>query len=362
MEQSDRAHNKMTIDISTRSLLRVIMFGVLIVLIIKLKTVILIILTSIVITSFVEHVVKKLEPKKIPRPVTVVTLYLIGLSLLVLISFVIVPIFVQELSSLVDFIGNIFKKTTFFNSIPLNTFQDTKDFFSQFTPDASSTELIRNTQIFLGKISSGLGDTIGSLFGGILNIVMVGVISFYLSIQEKGVENFLRIIMPLRYEEYAISLWKRTQRKIGFWVQGQLLLGLIVATILFVGLSIIGVKYALLLALIAGLSELIPYGLLLAFIPAIGVAFAEGSFKLAGLTLILYTVVQQIENYVIVPLIVRRSTGISPLVVIIALFSGGTLFGFWGILLAVPVVVLLTEYLSDLQEDKLAYLKKTQQP
>jgi predicted PurR-regulated permease PerM len=161
----------------------------------------------------------------------------------------------------------------------------------------------------------------------------------------------------MRYEAYAISLWARTQRKIGFWVQGQLFLGLIIGAILFVGLSILGVKYALLLAIVAGLSELIPYGLLLAFIPAIGVAFGEGSLKLAGSTLILYTIVQQLENYVIVPLITKRSTGISPIVVILSLLAGGTLLGFWGVLLAVPVAVLLTEYLSDLEQDKIEYLK-----
>jgi predicted PurR-regulated permease PerM len=348
---------KMTISISTKTILKVIMYGFGVYVIIQLKSVILILLTSVVITSFTEQIVKRLEKRRIPRPVTVVSLYLIGLGVLVLFSLFFIPIFVRELSSLIDFVGNIFKTSTFFDQIPLETFQDTKNFFSDISSDASSTELIRTTQIFLGKVSSGLGDTIGNLFGSVFNIVMIGVISFYLSIQEKGIENFLRIIVPMRYEAYAISLWARTQRKIGFWVQGQLFLGLIIGAILFVGLSILGVKYALLLAIVAGLSELIPYGLLLAFIPAIGVAFGEGSLKLAGSTLILYTIVQQLENYVIVPLITKRSTGISPIVVILSLLAGGTLLGFWGVLLAVPVAVLLTEYLSDLEQDKIEYLK-----
>ncbi len=189
-------------------------------------------------------------------------------------------------------------------------------------------------------------------------MLMVGVISFYLSVQEKGVEDFLRIVTPIKYEQYVLSLWKRTERKIALWVQGQMLLGLIIAVILFIGLSLLGVRYALLLAIIAGFTELIPYGLLLAFIPAIAVAFSDGSVKLAGYTLILYTAVQQIENYVIAPLITNKSVGISPLVVILSLFIGGTLLGFWGILLAIPVAVFLIEYFSDIEEEKVKFLQK----
>jgi predicted PurR-regulated permease PerM len=324
----------------------------------QLTTVILIVLTSIVIASFVEHIVKRLEKNKIPRPVTVVGIYLIGISAIVLISTFLIPILVKEVSSLVDFISKLFQKSDFLDSVPLETFSDTKDFFSQISGDVSSNEFIRSTQVFLGKLSSGVGNTIGTVFGSIVNIVMVGVISFYLSIQEKGVEDFLRIVTPIKYESYVISLWKRTEHKIVLWVQGQMLLGLIVAIILFIGLTLLGVKYALLLAIIAGFFELIPYGLLLAFIPAIAVALSEGSINLAIYTLILYAGVQQAENYIIAPLIIKKAVGISPLVVILALFIGATLAGFWGIILAVPVSVLLIEYLTDIEEDKVKYLQK----
>ncbi len=346
------------VDISIKSLTRILLFALGVYLLFKLSTVILIVLTSIVIASFIEHIVKRFEKNKIPRPVTVVAIYLIGLSIIVLITSFLVPILVKEVSSLVDFVGKIFQKSSILNTFPLETFSDTKDFVAQISGDASSNEVLRSTQIFLGKLSSGVGNTIGSVFGSIFNMIMVGVISFYLSVQEKGVEDFLRIVTPIKYEQYVISLWKRTERKIALWVQGQLFLGLIIAVILFIGLTILKVKYALLLAIIAGFFELIPYGLLLAFIPAIAVAFAEGSLKLAGSTLILYTVVQQVENYIIAPLIVNKTVGISPLVVILALFIGATLAGFWGILLAVPVAVLLIEYLTDVEEKKVQYLQK----
>ncbi len=349
---------KISVDISVKSITRVLLFSVGVYLFFQLKSVILVVLASIVIASFVEHIVKRLEKNKIPRPVTVVGIYLIGIGIIVAISSFIVPILVKEVSSLVDFISKLFQKSDLLQSVPLETFSSTKDFFTQISGDVSSKEFIRSTQVFLGKLSSGVGNTLGTVFGSLVNIVMVGVISFYLSVQEKGVEDFLRIVTPIKYEQYVLSLWKRTERKIALWVQGQMLLGLIIAVILFIGLSLLGVRYALLLAIIAGFTELIPYGLLLAFIPAIAVAFSDGSVKLAGYTLILYTAVQQIENYVIAPLITNKSVGISPLVVILSLFIGGTLLGFWGILLAIPVAVFLIEYFSDIEEEKVKFLQK----
>lgn len=360
MESQENKKSKVYVDVSVRTIFLITLFGFGVYFLFQLTNIILILLTSIVIASFVEHIVKRLEKHNIPRPVTVLGLYVLGIAILTLISLYVIPIIIKEVSSLVDFVSQIFQKTTFLQNIPLDTFEDTKDFFTQISGQTSSNEFIRTTQIFLGKLSSSLGNTLGGIFGGVVNVVMVAVISFYLSIQEKGIENFLRIVTPLKYESYVLSLWKRTERKIALWVKGQMLLGLVIGTILFIGLSLIGVKYALILALVAAIAELIPYGLLLAFFPAIAIAFAEGSLRLAGSTLLLYLVVQQLENYVIAPLITKKTTGISPLVVILALFIGGTLAGFWGILLAIPVSVLLIEYLTDIEQEKAVYLQNHQ--
>jgi predicted PurR-regulated permease PerM len=342
--------SKVVIDISLRSIFRVLFVVTLVYLFFKLTNVVLILVTSIIIASFIEHVVLKFRKRKIPRPVTVVLVYLMGLIFIALFSFYVIPVFVKEVSSLVDFLSTIFKKTEFFNNLPFDTFENTKNFFSQISTDSTSTEIIRSTQVFLGKLSSGIGSTISGVFGSVLNITMVLVVSFYLSIQEKGIESFLRIITPEKHEAYVLSLWKRTERKIALWIKGQLFLGLIVGIIFFIGFSIIGIKYALLLSLIAAVFELIPYGLLLAFIPALAIAFSQGSVHLALYTMVLYIVVQSLENYVIAPLVVNKTVGVNSLVVILSLFIGGILIGFWGFILAIPVSVVFVEYLSDLEK------------
>ena len=233
---------KTIVSVDTGTIVRVVLFGLGLFLLFKLSNIILIILTSIVIASFIEHVVRRLEKKRIPRTVTVVSLYVGIIGLFTLLSYFFLPILVKEVSSLVELIGKLFAKSTFLDSVPLDTFTNTKTFFDQLSNSASSSEFVRSTQLFLGKLSTGVGNTIGGFFGSIANVILIAVISFYLSIQEKGVENFLRIITPVKNELYVISLWQRTERKIALWIRGQMLLGLIVGAILFIGLSIIGVS------------------------------------------------------------------------------------------------------------------------
>ena len=102
---------------------------------------------------------------------------------------------------------------------------------------------------------------------------MCSTFSFYFSIQEKGIEDFLRIIIPIQYEDYVVDLWERSRRKIALWMKGQVVLGFVVAVLTYLTLSLLGIEYALLLSIIAGIMELVPYGILVALIPAFGFSY-----------------------------------------------------------------------------------------
>jgi predicted PurR-regulated permease PerM len=177
--------------------------------------------------------------------------------------------------------------------------------------------------------------------------------SFYLSIQEKGIDIFLRILTPAKHERYVIDLWTRTQRKIGLWFKGQLLLGLIVGATVFVVLALLGVQYAFLIGIVSGIAELVPFGIIFAAIPAILFAVIDGGVLLGVKVLIFYIVIQQIESYVLSPVVARRIVGIPPLVVLLAFLVGITLAGFWGAVIAMPVAVFVLEYMSDVEKQKL---------
>ena len=111
-----------------------------------------------------------------------------------------------------------------------------------------------------GTSSSGAGAfrTASIFFGGFLSFLLIVILSFYLSVQEEGVAEFLRIITPVSNHKYVIDLWNRSQRKIGFWLQGQVLLGILIGVLVYLVLSVVGIPYALPLALLAALFEIIP--------------------------------------------------------------------------------------------------------
>src|SRR5262249_29951450 len=122
----------------------------------------------------------------------------------------------------------------------------------------------------------------------------------------------------------------------------------------YIILTLFHVKYALILALLSGLLELIPYGITFAVIPAAALAFFNNGPTTAIGVLISFVAVQQFENYVLVPVLFKKMIGVPPLVVILALLLGGALGGFVGLILAIPVAVLVLEMLDDAHEMKIA--------
>jgi predicted PurR-regulated permease PerM len=131
-------------------------------------------------------------------------------------------------------------------------------------------------------------------------------------------------------------------------VLGQLILSVSIFTLTYVGLLILDVEYALVLALIAGLLEIVPYiGPIIAVIPAAFFAFVQNP-PLALAVLILYIVVQQLENHVLVPMIMSKSVGLNPILVILGILVGGSLGGLLGAIIAVPLLSGIQVFVNDL--------------
>ncbi len=344
---------KVTVSISTGTLVKILLIGVLVLAVVKLRDLVLVILTAIVVASFVESAVNRFK-KFIPsRTILVFLIYLLSIGVLVGLFSIFVPVFIEEMSMLVAQLGNYIPDNSIFNSFNSDTLSGAKGVVTSISSNASLTDVIKSTQELVDSVSGGFFDIFGSAFGGAFNMGLIGVISFYLSIREKGIENFLRIITPLNQEEYIIGLWQRTERKIGLWIQGQMLLGIIIGMLAYLGLTILGVKYSLVLAIITALFELIPFGIFLSVIPAVLFSYLDGGVTLALMSFALYFVLHQFENYLIAPLIVKKVIGISPLVVILAVLIGWNLSGFWGVILAIPSAVCLFEFLDDIEKKKI---------
>ncbi|MEI8130716.1 MAG: AI-2E family transporter [bacterium] len=324
------------IQVSERSIVYGVLFIVFLAMLYYLRELVYVFLTSIVIASFVESAVRRFHKHGVRRTIAVMIIYFLVLLICGGLLYLFIPVFLSQFGQFSSFIDKY---------LPATTSLGTTDGFNV-------SNIFQNFQSLASGETGGALQTAIALFGGLFNFVILIVLSFYLSINDKGIETFLRIVTPARYSDYAVDLWYRTERKIGLWFQGQLLLALLVGVLIYLGLLIFNVQYSLLLALLAAVMELIPFGIILASIPAIAAGFsghsATGAFEVAGL----YLIVHQFELNLISPLIVQKVVGVSSLMVVLSLLVGLKLAGFWGVVLAIPATVLLMEFLADVKKKK----------
>ncbi|HEY4514643.1 MAG TPA: AI-2E family transporter [Candidatus Paceibacterota bacterium] len=342
------ASNKNALTISTGTIIRVFAVAILCVALYYIRNVVLILLASLVIASAIEPAVRWLSKLGLPRVLSVISVYLSIAACFFVVTFIFVPPMLTELSRLSNFLPNYLENI----SIP--------DVFSgkgsvvgdQFLDSISIKTGIEQLRVALSGLSQGFFHTASLLFGGAFSAILVLVISFYLAVEERGVENFLRVILPIEKEKYVISLWRRSQDKIGLWLQGQVILGVVVGVLVYLSLTILNVPYATTLAAIAGLLEVIPiFGPVISAIPAALFGFSV-STSLGLMVIGLFIIIQQFENHLIYPLVVTKIVGIPPIIVIVALLIGGELAGILGVLLAVPLTTVLVELFNDLEKYK----------
>lgn len=341
------------ISITTGTMIRIGLVAIGFFLIWYLRDLMLVILTSIVIASFVEEAIPLFKKIRINRVFGVAIIYIFSALAFAGMFYFFAPLFITEVYNFSTLLASYFPNSPFIQYFQNEAFAGAKDIVASLSGDGFSiTNLIDSSKAFLGNISSGFIQTLAVAFGSIFNVVLIVIISFYLSVQEKGIENFLRIIIPLEYEDYAVDLWNRSRRKIALWMKGQLMIAFLIAVLIYIVLSLLGIQYALLLALIAGLMEFVPYGVLLALVPAVSFSFISGGLSSALLVTLVYIVIHQFEVFVFQPLIINKVVGLSPLVVILAVLIGFELGGLWGVVLAIPVAVFVMELMSDMEKRK----------
>lgn len=311
----------------------------------ELRDLVLVILVSVVIASAVDPMVRWLGRYRLPRVPATILVYVVAFGLFaVLLPFFLLPVLSDLLalsSTLPELLGNI---PAFLNDrLPLESLG------GRGLPLGQLFTSLENGLVNLPK---GFVQVASLIFGGFFSFILITVISFYLTVQPQGIETFLRLVTPVAQEDYVLGLWQRAKRKIGYWMQGQILLGLLIGVLVFLGLTIFQVPYALVLAILAALFEFIPYfGPILAAVPAVMLGFSQ-SVGLGLLVLGFYIIVQQFENHLIYPLVVTKMVGVPPLIVILALLVGGQLAGFLGLILAVPVATVFMELAADYEKRK----------
>jgi predicted PurR-regulated permease PerM len=315
-----------TVHVSTLTILKVLVICLLLWFLFSIRDIVLLLLISVIISSAIDPLADYLQKKNIPRGLSVLLVYVLFLGIIGMVVALLIPPISQQFQSIAQ--SDFYAKFT--NQIG--------GFRSQLESYGINNSVTENIQNVAGNISDGLFNTLGNVLGGLVSIITVLAISFYLTAEQNGTKNLVKQLVPVKNQPYAISLVNKIQHKMGQWVLGQLVLSVAVFILTYIGLLILGVEYALVLALVAGVFEVVPYiGPIIAAIPAIFFAFIQDP-PLALAVIILYLIVQQIENHLLVPMIMSKSVGLNPVLVIIGVLIGGSLGGLLGAIVAIPLL------------------------
>ncbi len=353
-----------------------------------LKDLVLVVLTAVVIASAIEPGIIWLIKRGVPRVLSALAMYALIGAILVGAFYTIVPQLLQDTSEFLSSVPQYIDSVSLWN--PLSSTQTAaskaaavgvsqgiqtltgRRFLATANTGTSATaptaqtagtlsdqltipSVLGSIDSALNQVSAGFINSASSLFGGVVSFILIIVLSFYLAVQEDGVEKFLRVIIPDPDESYVINLWRRVRTKIGLWMQGQIVLALLVGLLVYLGLMVLGVKNALLFAVVAALLETIPlFGPIIAAVPAVAASYNDGGTSPALVVAGLYLIIHQFENHLIYPLVVKKIVGVPPILVILSLLVGWKLAGFLGIILSVPAASLLIEFVNDIEKKRKA--------
>ncbi|MFH0930028.1 MAG: AI-2E family transporter [Candidatus Moraniibacteriota bacterium] len=330
-----------TIEISSGTILRAVLILLLLWFLYLVRDILALVFIAIIIVSAIDPIVDWFQKKRVPRSLTVLVVYVAFLAVLVTTIGLLVPPLTSEIRGLGESFPQLVEKFSGY-------FKIVRDYAASHNFQQQIANFTGSVTERLSQIGSSVFSGTVSFIGGIFSFVVVLSVAFYMSVQEKGIKKFFASLAPEEHRDYISGLVDRIQFKMGRWLQGQLFLMLIIFVLDYLGLLLIGAPYALVLALIAGILEIIPYiGPVISAVIAVSVSFLHDPVT-GLLVLALFVLVQQLEGYILTPLVMKKAVGLNPVVVILALMTGAKLGGVTGIIIAVPIATVLSEVAGDL--------------
>ena len=311
-----------------------------------IKDILLLLFLAIIIVSAAGPIIDKLEAKKMNRILVVVLLYTFFALFFVIVISLVVPVLSQE----IRLIGTVLPEYL----VGINTFiQNITDLAATYHFEENINQIFLNSSNALANSFSNIFSNTINFFSSIFKALVVFSLAFYMLIKKNGTRTFISAIVPKKeHREKIIGLVEKIQQKMGHWLVGQFFLMFIIFVLEFIALSTLRVPFALVLALLGGLLEIVPYiGPLIAFVPAVLIAATVSPWT-AVLVAIIYIAIQQMENHLIVPLLMKKAVGLNPIVIILALLIGAKLAGVMGIILAVPFAAAIKIVLEDFLNKK----------
>ncbi len=312
------------IDISYKTIIFTVIFLILLWLVFQIKDIILLVFVSIILMSAFKPLADYFERIHVPRIFSVFIIYVFIIAFLIFAGSTLLPPLVTQ-------------------SIRLG--ENMPQYMKMVLPTVKFDYQLITAQI--APLGQNLVNITISIFSNIITLFSLVVISFYLLIEREHLEKHLTSFIGEDTSKKLITIITRIEERLGSWVRGQLMLAVTIGMATFIGLTILGLPYALALSIFAGILEIVPIiGPIISAVPAILIAFTT-SPVLALITIVVYFIIQQLEAQLVVPMVMRRAVGIPPVLTIIALMIGARLDGIGGALLAIPVYVTIETIFSE---------------
>jgi predicted PurR-regulated permease PerM len=297
---------------------------------------------ALAISVLLDPAINFLKKIHVPRIIAILIVYLSIFGILGLLIYISAPIFISEMRQFLSYMPDYFEKISpVLRQFGIDTAQNFNDF-----SDILST--------YLGQSSRSILNAIVVFFGGLASTVSILTMAFFLSLEEKGIEKVLLLLFPAKYENQIKLIFERVQRKVAGWFGARLLACIFVGVASYIVFFIFGIKYALILALLSGFLNFIPYigpwatSILLVIL----ITVSSGSWLIVLYVLSAFIVIQGIENMLLTPLLMKKMTDIPPVLVLVSLLLGAELFGFLGMIFAVPVFGIIYEFIKEFLEKR----------
>lgn len=319
------------IEISYKNIIFTVIFLLGLVVLWQIRTLIVLLFISFVLMEALNPAVTRLEKYKIPRPVGILILYIIILSVISFVIAGIVPILTEQTTGLIQTLPQAIKNIRIFGSGAI-------DLSSQFK--------------ILENVPGGIAKIAISVVSNVVSGFIILFLTFYLLLEKKNFSKYGNDIFGESGKEKMVAIIEQLEARLGSWVNAEFFLMTIIGILSYIGYTILGLRYAVPLAIFAGLLEAVP---------SIGPTVATALAALVGFTvspltgvlaIVVGTVIQLLENNIIVPRIMKKTVGFNPLVTILLIASGAKLGGVIGAILALPMFLTLQTIFKVLIEKK----------
>jgi predicted PurR-regulated permease PerM len=307
------------------------------------------------IASALDPLIDMLQNWRIPRALGVLLVYVVLFVLVALLFVLLVPLIAQQLLGLAglinDFVLGMSKSPHWNLPFGEQIRPYVEEIYRAVDLKVVALQLKDSVQIISSQLLN-LGGNIWSIImqisNGLLNFILLLILVFFMTVDEQAIENFTVSVFPERYSFYVTRRLQMIKEKIGEWIRGQLMVSIVAAVITFVGLALAGVEYSLLISLITGICMIVPvFGRVVAAIIVLPIVLSQ-SPALALFLIIYYFAISQVENNILVPLLMNKAVGLSPIVIIFALMVGFQFLGVLGLILAIPMATIVAIFARDI--------------